>query len=93
MYSGSRQLVVVPTGCSGAANSRVISFLGFLRPLTSVQHNKMAENDTQHTVESIGTTPSQSEDVWEDFPWTKFSGYTKAQRPRQVQWRKATVCE
>jgi hypothetical protein len=52
------------------------SFLGFLHPLTSPQHNKMAENDTQHTVESIGATPSQSEDIWEDFPWTKFSGYT-----------------
>ena len=67
---------------SGAANSRVInSLLGFLHPLTSVQHNRMAENGTQHTVESIGTTPSQSEDVWEDFPWTKFSGYTKGAAP------------
>ena len=25
----------------------------------------MAENDTQYAVESIGATPSQSEDVWE----------------------------
>src|SRR5436190_17530562 len=44
----------------------------------------MAENGTRHTAESIGTTPSQSEDVWEDFPWTKFSGYTKSQRPGQT---------
>ena len=44
----------------------------------------MAENDTQYAVESIGATPSQSEDAWEGFPWTKFRGYTKSQRAGQT---------